>query len=536
MPDRNINFEKYILLFFFLVIVIRNAWISDDAYITFRVIENFLSDYGLTYNPYVRVQAFTHPAWMFLLSGVYSLLSRLLPQANNMIYYVAIFTSIATSVIMLYLILKKIITENIWAAILLVLSLTLSRAFIDYSTSGLENPLTHLLLVCFFWIYFSYPEKTFLLALISSLLIINRQDTFLLVLPALLIIFFFDGNYLKKTKNFLLGFLPVIGWELFSVFYYGFPFPNTAYAKLNTGIKTSLLIQQGLDYLLNSIHWDPLTLFVVFSAGTILFAGDLNKKERGKLIMLYLGVIVYIVYVVNIGGGFMSGRFLTAPLLLSVLILTRNPLSSKSLQLIIGVVSLLGVFSLRSTLLDPEVPMIYSPSIPWTENPLTLDRNGVEDERTVYFANQADNVYMGLVEDGFRKIESETSISKKWSYTGTKKVATERTIGQSSYEAGPNIYIVDYYALVDPLLARLPTHQKKWRIGHFGRDLPLGYLKTLETGESFIEDPSLAQYYQKLYYVISGPLWDKNRIVEIFKFNTGQYDYLIENYLASIGR
>ena len=26
-----------------------------------------------------------------------------------------------------------------------------SKAFIDYSTSGLENPLTHLLLLVFFW-------------------------------------------------------------------------------------------------------------------------------------------------------------------------------------------------------------------------------------------------------------------------------------------------------------------------------------------------------------------------------------------------
>ena len=30
--------------------------------------------------------------------------------------------------------------------------------------------------------------------------------------------------------------LPLLAWELFSLLFYGFPFPNTYYAKLNTGI------------------------------------------------------------------------------------------------------------------------------------------------------------------------------------------------------------------------------------------------------------------------------------------------------------
>ena len=34
----------------------------------------------------------------------------------------------------------------------------------------------------------------------------------------------------------VLGFIPLIAWELFSLIYYGFLLPNTAYAKLNTGL------------------------------------------------------------------------------------------------------------------------------------------------------------------------------------------------------------------------------------------------------------------------------------------------------------
>ena len=48
------------------------------------------------------------------------------------------------------------------------------------------------------------------------------------------------------------------------------------------------------------------------------------------------------------------------------------------------------------------------------------------------------------------------------------------------YYAGPNVYVVDELALADALLARLPARRvDQWRIGHFQRTLPAGYLDTL---------------------------------------------------------
>jgi arabinofuranosyltransferase len=56
-----------------LVLSIRRAWISDDAFITFRVIDNFINGYGLTWNPQERVQVYTHPLWMFLMLPLYAI-------------------------------------------------------------------------------------------------------------------------------------------------------------------------------------------------------------------------------------------------------------------------------------------------------------------------------------------------------------------------------------------------------------------------------------------------------------------------------
>ena len=46
-----------------------------------------------------------------------------------------------------------------------------------------------------------------------------------------------------------------------------------------------------------------------------------------------------------------------------------------------------------------------------------------------------------------------------------------------------------------------------------------------------IEDKCLAKYYDKLSIITRGNLFDANRIQEIWKMNTGQYDYLLESYI-----
>src|SRR5919106_1295954 len=65
------------LLAVFTYVFLANAWIGDDAYITFRVVDNFVNGYGLTFNPDERVQAYTHPLWMLLLSVLYLVTSDL---------------------------------------------------------------------------------------------------------------------------------------------------------------------------------------------------------------------------------------------------------------------------------------------------------------------------------------------------------------------------------------------------------------------------------------------------------------------------
>ena len=99
----------------------------------------------------------------------------------------------------------------------------------------------------------------------------------------------------------------------------------------------------------------------------------------------------------------------------------------------------------------------------------------------------------------------------------------------SGFYAGPDVHIVDMIALTEPLLARLPAkHDPKAGAGHYGRIVPAGYLEMLSGEEVDMVDDGLARYRQKLQKVISGPLFARARLLEIWRLNTGYYNELID--------
>jgi hypothetical protein len=56
-----------------IIVLISSAWLSEDAYITLRTIDNVWNGYGLRWNAMQRVQAYTHPLWMMLIAAAYGL-------------------------------------------------------------------------------------------------------------------------------------------------------------------------------------------------------------------------------------------------------------------------------------------------------------------------------------------------------------------------------------------------------------------------------------------------------------------------------
>jgi hypothetical protein len=56
-----------VLVLLFAIVLIRTAWVGDDAYIGFRMVDNVIHGHGLRWNTFERVQAFTNPVWTLLM-------------------------------------------------------------------------------------------------------------------------------------------------------------------------------------------------------------------------------------------------------------------------------------------------------------------------------------------------------------------------------------------------------------------------------------------------------------------------------------
>lgn len=492
------------VLLVYVGVVYINAWVGDDAYITFRTIDNFVHGYGLTWNVDERVQTYTHPLWMFFMSVPYFLTKE--------IYFTAIFVSMAVSAAAVSVLAFGLAT-SLWGALLGTTVLTLSKSFVDYSTSGLENPLTHLILGAFLAVYLkvkSPGRRLFLLSLLACLGTLNRMDTALLFAPVVLLELLKDLRF-RNSVRVLAGFAPFIVWEAFSLFYYGFLFPNTAYAKLNTGISESALISQGLRYFANSTGWDPLTLG---ATAIVLLVVLVRRKTWSSPIAL--GILLYFAYIVWIGGDFMSGRFFSASMFCVAAILSRTrwPSDRHACLALIAIV-VVGAFSPISTLLSGGERDVSGIGI--------MDGSGICDERRWYYPVS-----------GLLRVGKPDMYEPHWSKTSVlrdnaRATAVAGIVGHVCFACGPGVHVVDPLALGDALLARLPAlWNPTWRIGHFERLIPEGYVETIKTGANVIEDPNLASYYDKLSLIIRGDLFDVNRFREIIKMDLGKYDGLID--------
>jgi arabinofuranosyltransferase len=502
-----------ILVLLLTVIMVRCAWVSDDAYISFRTIDNFVNGHGLRWNIDERVQGFTNPLWVLLLSLPYAI--------TDEIYFTSIIVSIALCLFAVWIIHRRISGSPL-ATLIAVTALLMSRAFVDYSTSGLEQPLLFVLAVLFVWQYsrFDNTARQFgWMCLLAALSAVTRLDTVLVYLPALALAFR-KVPFRPAIVKGLIGFAPLIAWELFSIVYYGFPFPNTYYAKLHAGLPRLEVLSQGVVYFLDSLNEDPLTLLTIASAVILAFY---TKAKSTRAIAI--GVALYLVYIISVGGDFMSGRFFALPIVLSAAILARMTWNASTAVTAIAVLSVVG--------LAAPYPNLLSDSSFGTRGNGGIRPTGIADERGWYYQQT------GLL----RMLYSTEMPPHEWAEKGKNyrlaktAVAFESCVGFCGFYAGAGVHMYDGYALTEPFLARLPTNPiPSWRIGHLPRTPPFGYDKSLLANSNVIRDSGAALYYDKLCLITKGPLFSLERLKTVVTMNRGGYDSLLKNFWDTTSR
>jgi len=510
------------------VVILKSAWLSEDSYISFRAIDHLVEGLGPRWNVAERVQVFTNPLWVLVISAFYAVTREFVVTVTLL--------ALVTSLGAVWLALPRLAISRAawWAGLAILVS---SRAWIDYSTSGLENPMTFLMLAAFLVASFREDAPSRRLpwvVLFGSLCALNRLDTMLLTGPLILVLIWQTvrdpdrPGYPTLFGQLLLASAPLWGWGLFSTIYYGFPLPNTYYAKLATGIPRSEYYAQGVRYFVDSFGRDPGTLLIIVG-GLVL----VSVRRQLLPCAAGVGVLLYLWYILSVGGDFMRGRFFAAPLFVMTLMVVRCRFANRVWYGVAIAVFLLGILTPRPTL-------FYHPwqGVDWAEiDPArdydaileTIGENeGIVDERAFVYRSTG---LLPLLLQG-RITPRHPFVGKGRSLAdGDESVVVFGNTGFAGLYAGSEIHIIDDMGLCDPLMARLPmaaSERENWRVGHYRREVPAGYLETIRTGENRIEDPRIAELYESLRLITRDDLWSAERWREIQRWNTGFYQPVID--------
>jgi arabinofuranosyltransferase len=149
-----------------------------------------------------------------------------------------------------------------------------------------------------------------------------------------------------------------------------------------------------------------------------------------------------------------------------------------------------------------------------------IDPAGIADERFVYYL---DTGLLPALRGRAAPHPGSELKGRQMAEFGVVVVSRD-TVGFFGYGAGPSVHVVDVFALCDPLLARLPA-RRPWRIGHFQRSPPAGYMGTLSGEQAGLSDPRLNEYYTALRLVTRGPLWSRQRWAAIARLNLRDRTY-----------
>ena len=517
----------------FLFIYVKNLWVTEDTFITFRVIDNLLAGHGPRWNLHERVQVYSGviPFWArFILA--YSI------TPNH--YLIALFlnavTAIGALVLSFYL-----IAHRVWWFIA-VLALTASQGVMDYGSSGLENSYLYLMAVLFLWVYRrclqdAAPTGMVHLTVLAALSPLMRYEFILLIAPAYAYALFFSASgralsYPKRAALVVACALPLLAWTAFSLFYYGAFLPNTAISKLNMALPRTEVVAQGIAWLYAvSVH-DIITLpLLLLCTVAVLMASD------KRYVPIAVGVLLTLLYYVSAGGDYMMSRWLSHPLFFIVCCTACLLSDGKGLRHAKGIAVGLVLYAIVVPLTPLKAPLGYADAAAAPDFQLY----GVADEHIALY--ESTNFWRAYVGGGLQ--EGRWTVAGKAFRDYPPRLVVAANAGIFAYEMGPEKIFIDFAGVSDPFLARLPfsgltqrfiassnplglpLSQPQWRAGHLYRHVPKGYPEVLVRTDKQLENADLQAYWEKVKYVTQGELYSWGRVKEAWLLNTGHYDHLL---------
>lgn len=485
-----------------------HRWVTEDAFIDFRVVGNILSGHGPVFNVGERVEVYTDPLWVAILTVFRGLVpivpiewwSVVLGLASTVLGFVLggraaqrLGTALGASFVLPVGMLVASSVAGLW----------------DFATSGLETGLVFGWEGLCWWMLVRVLElrrRASSTAFVIGLGPLIRPDLALISIVMLAALATVVG---RRTWEGPRGTwrrwgLPVvsaaalpIGYEVFRMVYFAMVVPNTALAK-SAG---SSWWSQGLKYLSNFnapyFLWVPLACLLPFTVERLVRLWRSRELTAAAVLAApLLGGILDAGYVTSIGGDFMHARMLLPGFFAAALTLWVEPHSRVSWKVVPALAAIVwalvclvalrppaatlqaekGIVNERSVwqqvsgtgnpiMLSDYIPWLRYPSHPGPSGPLRLYQiTGVMMNRLAQNGDPALRHARNIMAVGTNAAAPAAFIATD-STMPAKVITFSPNIGIFGLAAGSQVCIFDTYSIANPIGSHTTVHHRG-RPGH----------------------------------------------------------------------
>jgi arabinofuranosyltransferase len=485
-----------------------HRWTADDAFIDFRVVDQLLHGHGPVYNIGERVEAYTSPLWVGLLT-----VGSAVTGVGN-VEWLAVGLGIALTVLgMVAASVAAILLNGRQDGLLLPLG-ALAFAVLppawEFVTSGLESGLAigwvgTAFLACVLvrdettWPFrrLSRRRGADLAAVLAGIGTFVRPDFAIFTVAFLVLIVLLAGPLRFWSAVRLVAFalaLPVL-YELFRMAYFAALVPNTALAKEASQTDWT----RGVAYVWNTLSPYALLVPLIGFSGWSIALGSRDRAPGALALRLVpvVAAVVFGLYLAAIGGDFMHAR-----LLLPAIFLVLAPAAVVPVRVRPVEVALAGGLAVWAAVCGFAL--------------------GVPDHQTKYRVHDERRIYMMLAGKPHPVTLADYSGRLPWALAGHAARAWARkvprvltfytptpgirvypdsslrlrapgalvmaagSIGTLGFAAGRDVFVADLFGLADPVASRqrltkrgMAGHEKSlskdWVVARFAdpADLPI---------------------------------------------------------------
>jgi hypothetical protein len=491
-------------LFVGLLLAIRHAWLTDDAFISFRYARNLLDGHGLVYNVGERVEGYTNFLWT-----MWTALGLSIGVEAGLWSNIWSITAYLGCILLLGMFHLRLRTAARSTPLVLPVAALGAALHVDWSifaTSGLEtSAFTFLILAGYMLLVrpcLGGAAHPFVAGIVFALASMTRPDGVLLALAGGVFVLWQGRPRIQHALWYALGFaLLAAPYQWWRVSYYGDWYPNTYYAKSADRSWWS----QGWIYVRLYFERYAALLFGVGGAVVAIWphrsgtaggedesgaAPNPGRMPRAPAVLALVFAVGYTIHIARFGGDFMFARMLipAAPFFL--------------IGLELGLWRVVGWIPMRTAgqvLAALGILLVASPLV---LPPPVTDKNwrecGVANE-WMYHRTRLEEFSWQLTIAQY--MDHRASVMRKYLHDLPVRVAFLGGEARAMYRAMIPLAIESSTGLTDHYIARQPL-RTRGRVGH-EKPAPVEYLVEARKAH-FCLSPSAPEFFGLDGYI---PLW-----------------------------